>query len=268
MWGIARTRTLKREGGQGWWKIEGAFLKYLRCLFYFCSILEANLCVGGSHSSQHEDDNLTWGFLDRKLGEAIQCEGGLEQQDMPCRGGLSDEYPMNIRRFFRQTGVFWWVFFFGGVTNETHIKSGKWWQCLWSFPSVSVLLFFLAFLQGMDVIMINKTSAKSGDEFSRQMNDREAENVASNARYTGGFWPHAHRREPLTLWNCYAVDCCVGAWFHARSKFEQLKRLQVLKIKMVSRSFSCFEVWMPRLFKIRYPPPKKRARTTLLQEIF
>ena len=33
------------------------------------------------------------GFLDRKLGEAIQCEGGLEQQDMPCRGGLSDEYP-------------------------------------------------------------------------------------------------------------------------------------------------------------------------------
>lgn len=159
-------------------------------------------------------------------------------------------------------------FFWGGVTNETHIKSGKWWQCLWSFPSVSVLLFFLAFLQGMDVIMINKTSAKSGDEFSRQMNDREAENVASNARYTGGFWPHAHRREPLTLWNCYAVDCCVGAWFHARSKFEQLKRLQVLKIKMVSRSFSCFEVWMPRLFKIRYPPPKKRARTTLLQEIF
>ena len=112
-WGIARTRTLKREGGQRWWKIEGAFLKYLRCLFYFCSILEANMCVGGSHSSQHEDDNLTWGFLDRKLGEAIQCEGGLEQQDMPCRGSLSDESPMNIRRFFRQTGVFWWVSFWG-----------------------------------------------------------------------------------------------------------------------------------------------------------
>lgn len=152
---------------------------------------------------------------------------------------------------------------FLGVTNETHIKSGKWWQCLWSFPSVSVLLFFLAFLQGMDVIMINKTSAKSGDEFSRQMNDREAENVPVMHVTPGAFWPHAHRWEPLTLWNCYAVDCCVGAWFHARSKFEQLKRLQVLKTKMVSRSFSCFEVWMPRLFKIRYPPPQKKSENNI-----
>ena len=107
------------------WIIEGAFFKYLSVCSISVSIFEANMCVGGSHSSQHEDDmlcnfhHLTWGFLDSKLGEAIQCEGGLEQQDMPCRGGLSDEYPMNIRRFFRQTGVFWWVFFWGNKRN-TH----------------------------------------------------------------------------------------------------------------------------------------------------
>ena len=102
------------------------------------------------------------------------------------------------------------------------------------------------------------------DEWSRG----RCKNVASNARYTGGLLASCTPLGTTDVWNCYAVDCCVGAWFHARSKFEQLKRLQVLKTKMVSRSFSCFEVWMPRLFKIRYPPPKKEREQHYCKKSF
>ena len=163
------------------WIIEGVSFKYLSVCSISVSIFEANMCVGGNHSSQHEDDmlcnfhHLTWGFLDRKLGEAIQCEGGLEQQDMPCRGGLSDEYPMNIRRFFRQTGVFWGVFFFGGNKRNTHQE----WQMLAVSMQVSLVsVSYFSFWHFFKVWMsswLKKTSAKSGDEFSRQMNDREAD---------------------------------------------------------------------------------------------
>lgn len=38
--------------------------------------------------------------------------------------------------------------------------------------------------------------------------------------------------------------------------------------KMVSRSFSCFEVWMPRLFKIRYPPPQKEREQHYCKKSF